>query len=70
MIRGSIAFYEGQVDDARHTMMLARTAAYFGAAVASSARVTGFLPRGPDRVDRGEGADLETRPRDRGPGRR
>ena len=43
VIRGSIAFYEGQVDDARHTMMLSRTAAHFGAAVASSTRVVGFL---------------------------
>jgi glycerol-3-phosphate dehydrogenase len=43
VIRGSIAFYEGQVDDARHTMMLSRTAAHFGAAVASSTRVMGFL---------------------------
>lgn len=43
VIKGSIAFYEGQVDDARHTMMLARTAAHFGAAVASSTRVVGFL---------------------------
>jgi len=41
VIRGSIAFYEGQVDDARHTMMLSRTAAHFGAAVASSTRVVG-----------------------------
>lgn len=49
VIRGSIAFYEGQVDDARHTMMLSRTAAHFGAAVASSTRVVGFLadPDGP-----------------------
>jgi glycerol-3-phosphate dehydrogenase len=43
VIRGAIAFYEGQVDDARHTMMLSRTAAHFGAAVASSTRVVGFL---------------------------
>jgi glycerol-3-phosphate dehydrogenase len=56
---GSIAFYEGQVDDARHTMMLARTAANFGAAVASSARVTGFL-RDHDRVTGARVTDLET----------
>ncbi|HET9648101.1 MAG TPA: glycerol-3-phosphate dehydrogenase/oxidase, partial [Microlunatus sp.] len=56
---GSIAFYEGQVDDARHTMMLARTAADFGAAVASSARVTGFL-RDQDRVTGVQVRDLET----------
>jgi glycerol-3-phosphate dehydrogenase len=34
------------VDDARHTMMLARTAAKYGAAVASNAPVVGFLREG------------------------
>jgi glycerol-3-phosphate dehydrogenase len=48
-IRGAIRFYEGQVDDARHTMMLARTAADFGALCANSTRVVGFL-RAEDRV--------------------
>ena len=38
-IKGGIAFYEGQLDDARHTMVIARTAAEYGAAVASSTRV-------------------------------
>ena len=33
-IRGAVRFYEGQVDDARHTMMLSRTAADFGATCA------------------------------------
>ena len=42
-LTGSITFYEGQVDDARHTMFLARTAAHFGAIVATSTRVTGFI---------------------------
>src|SRR3712207_7221401 len=41
-IKGGIAFYEGQLDDARHTMMIARTAADYGAALASSTRVTAF----------------------------
>lgn len=45
-IRGAIRFYEGQVDDARHTMMLVRTAAHFGAACANSTRVTGFVRDG------------------------
>ncbi len=48
-ITGAITFYEGQVDDARHTMMIARTAARYGAHVAASTRVTGFL-REQDRV--------------------
>ena len=33
-IKGGIAFYEGQLDDARHTMMIARTAAAYGALAA------------------------------------
>jgi glycerol-3-phosphate dehydrogenase len=45
-LQGAISFYEGQVDDARHTMMLARTAAHYGAHCASSTRVIGFLRDG------------------------
>ena len=56
---GSIEFYEGQVDDARHTMMLARTAAQYGAAVATSTRVVGFL-REEDRVAGVRVRDLES----------
>ena len=65
-LHGSIEFYEGQVDDARHTMMIARTAALYGAAVATSTRVVGFL-READRVagvrvrDLESGAELEIR---------
>ena len=58
-VRGSIHFYEGLVDDARHTMMLSRTAAHYGAAVASSCRVIGFL-REVDRVAGVRVRDLET----------
>ena len=58
-IRGAIRFYEGQVDDARHTMMLARTAADYGALCASSTRVTGFL-REDDRVVGVTAQDLES----------
>ena len=49
VIRGAIRFYEGQVDDARHTMMISRTAAGYGALCVNSTRVTGFL-REDDRV--------------------
>ncbi|MEV0293795.1 glycerol-3-phosphate dehydrogenase/oxidase [Nocardia sp. NPDC050710] len=42
-VYGGVSFYEGQLDDARHTMMLSRTAASHGALVASSARVIDFL---------------------------
>jgi glycerol-3-phosphate dehydrogenase len=38
-IKGAIQYYDAQVDDARHTLALVRTAALHGAAVASSARV-------------------------------
>ena len=56
---GAVKYYDGQVDDARHTMMLARTAAEYGALCASSARVTGFLREG-DRVTGARVCDLET----------
>ena len=42
-ITGAIRYYDGQVDDARLVVNLARTAASLGAAVVTSARVTGFL---------------------------
>jgi glycerol-3-phosphate dehydrogenase len=58
-IKGGIAFYEGQLDDARHTMMIARTAADYGAVVASSTRVTEFLRDG-DTVIGAVAHDLES----------
>ena len=58
-LTGSIKFYEGQVDDARHTMMIARTAAHYGALVAMSTRVVGFLRDG-DRVVGVRVRDLES----------
>jgi glycerol-3-phosphate dehydrogenase len=59
VIRGAIRFYEGQVDDARHTMMLARTAASYGALCVNSTRVVGFL-REDDRVAGVRVRDLES----------
>jgi glycerol-3-phosphate dehydrogenase len=58
-IRGAIRFYEGQVDDARHTMMIARTAADYGALCVNSTRVTAFV-REHDRVVGVRAKDLET----------
>ncbi|HEU4349320.1 MAG TPA: glycerol-3-phosphate dehydrogenase/oxidase [Actinoplanes sp.] len=55
---GAIRYYDGQVDDARHTMNIARTAAHFGALVATRARVTGFLREG-ERVTGATVRDLE-----------
>ena len=56
---GAIRYYDGQLDDARHTMMLARTAADYGAFCATSARMTGFLREG-DRVSGARVKDLES----------
>jgi glycerol-3-phosphate dehydrogenase len=56
---GSIRFFEGLVDDARHTMMIGRTAAHYGAAVATSTRVFGFL-READHVAGVKVRDLES----------
>jgi glycerol-3-phosphate dehydrogenase len=58
-VRGSISFYEGQVDDARHTLLLSRTAAHYGALCASSTRVIGFLNDG-ERVTGVRVRDLES----------
>nr|WP_232021651.1 MULTISPECIES: glycerol-3-phosphate dehydrogenase/oxidase [Pseudonocardia] len=40
---GALQYYDAQVDDARHTMFIARTAAAYGAHVATRARVVGLL---------------------------
>jgi glycerol-3-phosphate dehydrogenase len=56
---GALHYYDGQVDDARHTMFLSRTAAAYGAHVASRARVVGLLREG-DRVTGATVKDLET----------
>jgi glycerol-3-phosphate dehydrogenase len=39
---GGIQYYDAQVDDARHTLTLARTAALHGAALVTSVRAVGF----------------------------
>ncbi len=58
-LRGAIRYYDAQIDDARHTMEIARTAASYGAAIATSTRVTGFLREG-ERVIGAHVTDLET----------
>jgi len=45
-LSGAITFYDAQVDDARHTMTVARTAAAYGAVLAAAAKVVGFLREG------------------------
>jgi glycerol-3-phosphate dehydrogenase len=43
---GAIQYYDAQVDDARHTMFVARTAAAYGAQIATRAQAVGFLREG------------------------
>jgi glycerol-3-phosphate dehydrogenase len=43
---GGIQYFDAQVDDARHTLAVARTAALHGAALATSVRVVGLLREG------------------------
>ncbi|RYP82433.1 glycerol-3-phosphate dehydrogenase/oxidase [Nocardioides guangzhouensis] len=67
-LRGAIRYYDCQVDDARLVLTVARTAAAYGAQVATRTRVTGFLREG-ERVigvrarDLESGRDLEVRAR-------
>jgi glycerol-3-phosphate dehydrogenase len=56
---GAIQYYDAQVDDARHTMMIARTAAELGASVLTRARMTELLRDG-DRVTGAHVRDLES----------
>jgi glycerol-3-phosphate dehydrogenase len=63
---GGIRYYDTIVDDARHTMLVARTAAHYGAVVRSSSQVVSLLREG-DRVigvrirDSEDGAITEVR---------
>lgn len=56
---GAIRYWDAQVDDARHTLGLARTAASYGAAMGSSTRVVDLLRDG-DRVTGVRALDLES----------
>ncbi|GIE33880.1 FAD-dependent oxidoreductase [Actinoplanes italicus] len=56
---GAIRYYDAQVDDARHTMFLVRTAVAHGAHAASRTEVIGFLREG-RRVVGVRARDLET----------
>ncbi len=56
---GALRYHDAQADDARHTMVLARTAAAYGATVVTSVRVTGFERVG-ERVVGVQLEDLET----------
>ena len=56
---GGIRYFDTVVDDARHTMTVARTAAHYGAVVRTSTQVVGFL-READRVSGVRVRDSET----------
>ncbi|MFI0445664.1 glycerol-3-phosphate dehydrogenase/oxidase [Actinomadura sp. 6N118] len=65
---GAVQYWDAQVDDARHTMSLIRTAASYGALVANRARVVRYLRDG-ERVvgavvaDQESGEEIEVRAR-------
>ena len=56
---GGIRYYDGQVDDARHTLAVARTAAAYGAVIRNSTQVVGFIKES-DRVAGVRVRDVET----------
>jgi glycerol-3-phosphate dehydrogenase len=58
-LAGALTFYDAQVDDSRHTLTLVRTAATYGAVVASAVKVVGFL-RDDDRITGVRVRDVES----------
>ncbi len=65
--KGAVQFYDAQINDARHTVAVLRTAAAHGAAVANGVQLTGLLRDG-DRVvgasvatDEGDTFDIRAR---------
>jgi glycerol-3-phosphate dehydrogenase len=56
---GAVQYYDAQVDDARHTMFVVRTAVAYGALAANRSCVTGFIRQG-ERVTGVKVRDLET----------
>lgn len=56
---GALQYYDAKIDDARHTLAVARTAAGLGAQIATSMRVTGLRQEG-DRITGAHARCLET----------
>ncbi|WCB96413.1 Glycerol-3-phosphate dehydrogenase 2 [Baekduia alba] len=56
---GAIQYYDAQVDDARHTMFVARTAAAYGAQIATRTQAVGFVREG-EHVTGVKVVDLES----------
>lgn len=46
LVKGAIKYFDAQVDDARHTMMIARTAARHGAVIVNGVRVESLIRQG------------------------
>ncbi|MDF1602625.1 glycerol-3-phosphate dehydrogenase/oxidase [Nocardioides sp. YIM 152315] len=59
VLRGAVLYHDAQVDDARHTLTVARTAAHHGAVVRTSTRVVGLTSDG-GRVAGARITDVET----------
>ncbi len=58
-VTGALQYWDAQVDDARYVVGLIRTAAGYGAQIASRTQVTGFLREG-ERVTGVRAVDLES----------
>jgi glycerol-3-phosphate dehydrogenase len=58
-VHGAIRYWDAQVDDARFVVTVLRTAASYGAMIASRTQVTGFLREG-ERVTGVRAVDLES----------
>ncbi len=59
IVTGAIKYFDAQVDDARHTMMIARTAVRHGAVIATNVRVESLVKEG-KRVLGVKARDTET----------
>ena len=46
LVKGAVKYFDAQVDDARHTMMIARTAARHGAVIATGVQVESLIRKG------------------------
>ncbi len=60
VVTGAIRYFDAQVDDARHTMMIARTAKRHGAAIITHAKVDSLIKKG-KRVTGAVVADLDSK---------
>ena len=58
-LTGGVQYWDAQVDDARHTMAIARTAAAYGALCANRTKVVGFVREGA-RITGADLVDTET----------